>query len=558
MTKLTRRGFNGIIGTALVAETFAATWPALGRAAMTAAPAIPAESDRLASLSLTQVSDMIHARTVTSTQLVKALLDRINVYNPKVNCYITVMGKEALAQAEVLDAEQKAGKFRGPLHGIPIGLKDNIDTAGTRTTAASPMFKDRVPTEDAEIVVRMKKSGAIILGKLNLHEFALGCTGDISYFGPTRNPWALDHVTGGSSAGSAAALSADLAYATLGTDTGGSIRCPSAWCGTVGLKPTVGLVSIRGIIPCSASLDHCGPMARTVEDCALMLGQMVGYDALDIFSVPSTPVDYLKEMRQPIKSFRLGTPASFYDHVEPEIEKAVKAALEVLTSLTAGVTSSAPLWDGLPGAGTGDAEFYHHELIEKYGLNYMAPTRPRYERMENPPPGAKVATAADSAKAHQKLALTRRMIDASFTNFDLVVVPTTRLQAPKINESLADEMKRASRPASGGTEDKIYDWFASGGGCFNTQPFDAYGIPAISLPCGFTSAGMPIGLMIAGPHFTEGKVLALAYAYQQATDWHKRQPPLTPDTIVPPIIEGKPDAKPGDAKAFEGNKESGK
>jgi aspartyl-tRNA(Asn)/glutamyl-tRNA(Gln) amidotransferase subunit A len=547
MIKLTRRGFNGMMGTALLAETFAATWPALSRAALGAAPAIPAESDRLASLSLTEVSGMIHARTVTSTQLVKALLDRINVYNPKVNCYITVMGKDALAQAEVLDAEQKAGKFRGPLHGIPIGLKDNIDTAGTRTTAASPMFKDRVPTEDAEIVVRMKKSGAIIMGKLNLHEFALGCTGDISYFGPTRNPWALDHVTGGSSAGSAAALSADLVYGALGTDTGGSIRCPSAWCGTVGLKPTVGLVSIRGIIPCSASLDHCGPMARTVEDCALMLSQMAGYDELDIFSVPSAPVDYVKEMHQPVKSFRLGTPASFYDHVEPEIDKAVKAALEVLTNLTAGVTSSAPLWDGLPGSGMGDAESYHHELIEKYGLNYMPPTRPRYERMENPPPGTKVATAADSAKAHQKLALTRRMIDASFTNFDLVVVPTTRLQAPKINESLANEMKNASRPGNAGP-DKIYDWFSSGGGCFNTQPFDAYGIPAISLPCGFTTAGMPIGLMIAGPHFTEGKVLALAYAYQQATDWHKRQPPLTPDTAVPPIVEGKPDAKPGDAK----------
>src|SRR5580692_3307548 len=385
--KLTRRGFNGMMGTALVAETFAAAWPAVSRAAMGSVPAVPAESDRLAALSLTEVSEMIHARTVTSTQLVKALLNRINVYNPKVNCYITVMGKEALELAAQLDVEQKAGKFRGPLHGIPIGLKDNIDTAGTRTTAASPMFKDRVPTEDADIVVRLKKSGAIIMGKLNLHEFALGCTGDISYFGPSRNPWALDHVTGGSSAGSAAALSADLVYGALGTDTGGSIRCPSAWCGTVGLKPTVGLVSIRGIIPCRASLDHCGPMARTVEDVALMLGQMTGYDPLDIFSVQSTPEDYLTAMKQPVSGFRLGTPQSFYDHVEPEIEKAVKAALEVLTSLTAGVTSSAPLWDGLPGAGTGDAEFYHHELMEKYGLNYMPIDRSRFARIDNPPAG---------------------------------------------------------------------------------------------------------------------------------------------------------------------------
>ena len=548
MNKLTRRSFTGMAGTALLAETFAAAWPAISRAAS-------APDTALTELSLTEVSARIHARTVTSTQLVQALLDRINVMNPKVNCYITVMGKQALAQAAELDAEAKSGKFRGPLHGIPIGLKDNIDTAGTRTTAASPMFKDRVPTEDAAIVTRLKASGAIILGKLNLHEFALGCTGDISYFGPSRNPWALDHVTGGSSAGSAAALSAEMVYGALGTDTGGSIRCPSAWCGTVGLKPTVGLVSIRGIVPCSASLDHCGPMARTVEDCALMLGPMAGYDPLDIFSVPSEPVDYVKAMHQPVKSFRLGTPASFYDHVEPEIDAAVKAALVVLTSLTAGVTSSAPLWDGLPGGGTGDAEFYHHELIEKYGLNYMPPTRPRYERMENPPPGAHIATAADSAKSHQKLALTRRMIDAQFTDFDLVVVPTTRLQAPKINDSLANEMKMASSAGSGGSG-KIYDWFTSGGGCFNTQPFDAFGIPAISLPCGFTKAGMPIGLMIAAPHFQEGKVLALAYAYQQATDWHKRRPPLTAETPVPPIIEGKPDAKPDEAKTADPSKTS--
>jgi aspartyl-tRNA(Asn)/glutamyl-tRNA(Gln) amidotransferase subunit A len=529
---LTRRTFNGLLGGAVLA-------PRIGWAFADAAA-----DDALAALSLTEISARIHAHQVTSTELVKALLDRINVYNPKVNCYITVMGKAALAQAAELDAEAQAGKFRGPLHGVPIGLKDNIDTAGVRTTAASPMFKDRVPTEDAAIVTKLKAAGAIIMGKLNLHEFALGCTGDISYFGPSRNPWALDHVTGGSSAGSAAAVSAALVYGALGTDTGGSIRCPSAWCGTVGLKPTVGLVSIRGIIPCSASLDHCGPMARTVEDCALMLGQMAGYDPLDIFSVPSTPVDYVKEMHQPVKSFRLGTPASFYDHVEPEIDKAVKAALVVLAGLTAGITSDAPLWDGLPGGGTGDAEFYHHELIEKYGLNYMPPTRPRYERMENPPPGAHVATAADSAKAHQKLALTRRLIDAQFTNFDLVVVPTTRLQAPKINDSLANETKSASSGAGG--SGKVYDWFTSGGGCFNTQPFDAYGIPAISLPCGFTEAGMPIGLMIAAPHFQEGKVLALAYAYQQATDWHKKTPPLTPSTPVPPIVEGKPDAK--DAK----------
>ena len=226
--------------------------------------------------------------------------------------------------------------------------------------------------------MRLKKAGAIIMGKLNLHEFALGCTGDISYFGPARNPWSLERITGGSSSGSGASLAADMVFGALGTDTGGSIRCPAAWCGIVGLKPTLGLVSIRGIIPCRASLDHCGPMARRVEDVALMLNHMAGYDPADIFSVPSQPEDYVKAMHQPVKSFRLGTPDSFYDHVDPEIERAVRAALVVLKGLTAGVTAHSPLWDGLPGNGIGDTDFYHHDLIEKYGLNYMPPNRPRF------------------------------------------------------------------------------------------------------------------------------------------------------------------------------------
>jgi len=524
--KLTRRQFSTLFGGAAMAATVRKAWPAAFD------DAIP-----LTEKSLTEISAMIHAKTLTPTQLVNALLARIEIYNPKVNAVVTVMAKQALAQAAELDAEQKAGKFRGPLHGIPLALKDNIDTAGTRTTAASPMFKDRIPTEDADIVVRLKKAGAIILAKANLHEFAIGCTGDISYFGPARNPWALDHITGGSSSGSAAALAAYLVPGALGTDTGGSIRCPSAWCGTVGLKPTIGLVSIRGIIPCRASNDHCGPMARTVEDVALMLGQMAGYDPLDIYSVAvpettTTPVDYVKAMHQPVKALRISTPQSFYDHVDPEIDAAVKAALVVLTGLTAGVTSDAPLWEGLLGDATGEQEEYHHELIQKYGLSYMLPDRTRFARMEDPPAGTKFATAMEAAKAHEQLATTRRMIDSHFTNFDVVVVPTTVMQAGKINDSLAQEAR--STPPEG----KVYNWFETGGGCTNTRPFDLFGIPAITVPCGFTKAGMPIGLMIAAPHFQEGRVLALAYAYQQATDWHKKMPALTPDTPVPPIVEG--------------------
>jgi aspartyl-tRNA(Asn)/glutamyl-tRNA(Gln) amidotransferase subunit A len=534
--KLSRRGFTKLCGGAAFAEVALRGW------AVTA----QVTGEALTAKSLTEVSVMIHEKSVTPTQLVQALLDRINAINPKVNAYVTVMGRQALEQAKVLDAEQKAGKFRGPLHGIPLALKDNIDTAGTRTTAASPMFKDRIPTEDADIVTRLKKNGAIILGKLNLHEFAIGCTGDISYFGPARNPWALDHVTGGSSSGSGAAVRSDLCYGALGTDTGGSIRVPSAWCGIVGLKPTVGLVSIRGIIPCAIDLDHCGPMARNVEDVALMLGSMTGYDPEDLYSVavPETtgsPVDYVKAMKTtPIADLRIGTPASFYDHMEPEVEEAIKAALAVLTKITKGVTSDAPLMEfSLVSGNLGDASAYHEDLIRQYGISYMAPDRTRFERMMNPPAGTKVATAADDARARQRLALMRHTIDGVFKDFDVVVVPTIRNMPPKINDSLARESSGAE------ANKKIYDWFDGTSACSNTSPFDVYGIPAITVPCGFSKSGLPIGMMIAAPHFKEGTVLALAYAYQKATDWHSRTPMLTADMVVPPIIEGKqpPDDK---------------
>jgi aspartyl-tRNA(Asn)/glutamyl-tRNA(Gln) amidotransferase subunit A len=533
MAKISRRAFTGLCSVALPVGSLLASWPLAIFAGVSPARSVEREAaEDLTSLTLTEASARIHNRSVTPTQLTKALLARINVYNPKVNAFITVMSLEALKQAEQLDGEQKAGKFRGPLHGIPIALKDNIDTAGTRTTAASPMFRTRVPTEDAEVVTKLKAAGAIILGKLNLHEFALGCTGDVSYFGPTRNPWSLDRVTGGSSAGSGAAVVADLCYGALGTDTGGSIRVPSSWCGVVGIKPTTGLVSIRGIIPCTASLDHCGPMARTVEDVALMLNEMAGYDNLDIFSVKHPREDYTKSLKQPVSGFRLGAPAEFYDHLQPEVAEAVSAASEVLTRLTAGITSRATL-PKIP-QGTfftklGDTSSYHQALIKNSGMDYMPPTRMRMEMQL-----ARPSSASEGATAHNDLALIRRTVDAAFADIDLVVVPTTTSLPAKISDSLHAEMESPDPKIA-------YDFFNPRSGCGNTAPFDVYGVPALSLPCGFSKEGLPIGLMIAGPHFSEGKVLALAYAFQQATEWHKRKPGLTPETPVPEITEAAAD-----------------
>ncbi len=527
MTKVSRREFAAMCGRVAAAGGLLLCWPA----AVTGSAVVEGH-DELTGLTLLEASERIHAGTVTSTELTKALLARIAVIHPKVNAYITVMAAEALRQAGQMDEEAKAGKFRGPLHGIPLALKDNIDTAGTRTTAASPMFRNRVPTEDAEVVTRLKAAGAVMLGKLNLHEFAFGCSGDVSYFGPSRNPWNLELATGGSSSGSGAAVAADLCFGALGTDTGGSIRVPSSWCGIVGLKPTVGLVSIRGIVPCLASLDHCGPMTRTVSDAALMLGELAGYDADDIYSVQAPKQDYVQLMKQPVSGFKLGAPVEFYDHLEPEVAEVVAAAMVVMTRLTAGVVSRAPLLDLPLGENffnaLGDTAAYHAPLIERSGMEYMPPSVMDLKSIMTP------ATAAESSTAHTTLATIRRHVDACFKDMDLVVVPTTTSLPKPITATLKMEMSdRKPR--------KAYDFFDPTSGCNNTVAFDVYGVPALTLPCGFSKSGLPVGLMIAGPHFSEGKVLALAYAFEQATQWHLRKPMLTASTPVPPIVESVSD-----------------
>src|SRR6266568_5933342 len=238
----------------------------------------------LTGLTIKRASELLRTRQTSPVELTEACLQRIEKYNSALNAFITITRDEALTTAREMEAEQRRGKWRGPLHGVPIALKDNIDTAGIRTTGASELFKDRIPSEDAQVVRRLKYAGAILLGKTNLHEFAYGGSSSVSYFGPVHNPWALDRVPGGSSGGSAAATAASLCYGSLGTDTAGSVRIPACYCGIVGFKRTYGRVSNRGVVPLSWTLDHVGPLCRTVEDAALMLGVIAGYDELD----PST------------------------------------------------------------------------------------------------------------------------------------------------------------------------------------------------------------------------------------------------------------------------------
>ena len=469
-------------------------------------------SEDLAALSLAEASARIRSRAVTPTQLTEACLARIGTYSPKLNCFITVMREQALAQARELDAEQRAGKLRSPLHGIPIALKDNIDTAGVRTTAASAVFDDRVPDADAEVTRRLKNAGAVLIGKTNLHEFAMGGTSATSYYGPVRNPWALDRNPGGSSGGSAAAVAADLCYGALGTDTGGSIRTPSSFCSVVGLKPTYGLVSIRGIIPLSLSLDHCGPLVRTVEDAAILLNVLAGYDKLDIASVEHPREDYTVAMKQPVSGLRLGIPrAPYFDLLDADVAKAVDEAIAVLVKMTAGAkdVSLPPVRDINLG---GEVYAYHEDFFTHGAGRYQIPTRRALQNGGN-------AKAAEYIRGRWKLELLRRTIDDAFAGFDAVVLPTRRRTPRKIDAAIKRE--ESDKPRNPELE--------------NTGQFNVYGIPAISVPCGFTSAGLPVGLMIAGPRFSEGRVLALAAAYERATSWHTRKPPLEPGTPVPPL-----------------------
>jgi len=522
MTRLSRREFTvTVLGVAAAASrASAAIQQQAGGAA--ASPALSrSEADTLAGLTLAEASARIKAGTLTSTALVNACLARIDIYNPKINAFITVTREQALAQAKALDAEQRAGRLRGPLHGIPIALKDNIDTAGVRTTAASAVFDDRVPSEDAEVARRLAAAGAVLIGKTNLHEFAMGGTSATSYYGPVRNPWALERNPGGSSGGSAAAIATDLCYGALGTDTGGSIRTPASFCGVVGLKPTYGLVSIRGIIPLTLSLDHCGPITRSVTDAAMLLNVLAGYDRLDIASVEHPSEDYVAALKQPVSGFRIGIArAPFFDLLDADVAAVVDEALRVLAKLTTSMTDTV-----LPSTRDvtlgGESYAYHEEMFGRMSGRYMIPTRRALQSGAN-------TKAAEYIRGHWRLELLRRTIDDAFRDVDLVVLPTRRRTPRTVDASIKREETDVPRNPE----------------LENTGQFNAYGIPAISVPCGFTSKGLPVGLMIAGPRFSEGKVLALAHAFEQATQFHTKRPPLRPETPVPPLATTE-EAKPG-------------
>jgi aspartyl-tRNA(Asn)/glutamyl-tRNA(Gln) amidotransferase subunit A len=447
---------------------------------------------------LWEASQQLRRKKVSPVELTRACLARIERCNRALGAFITVTGETALATARRMQAEQQRGQWRGPLHGIPIALKDNIDTAGVRTTAASELFKDRVPPEDAEVVRRLTAAGAVLLGKLNLHEFAYGGTSDVSHFGAVHNPWALDHIAGGSSGGSGAAAAAGLCFGTLGTDTAGSVRIPASYCGVVGFKPTYGRVSLRGVIPLSWSLDHVGPICRTVRDAGLMLGAIAGYDPRDPASIDRPVPDYGRALKMDTSSLRLGVPRSpFFDELDPEVAIAVESAIRVLRKIAGRVTriTLPPVTSLLEIVGP-EAYAYHSKWIALSPERYQPMTRNRIIAL-----AADVKSPAYADALHQTYLL-RREISLVFTKVDLLITPTM----PRTPETFANSS--SFEPM----------------GIRNTSPFNIYGLPTISLPCGFTRSGLPIGLQISGAPFAESTVLALAHAYERETEWYDRHP----------------------------------
>lgn len=486
-----------------------------------------AADDDLTGLPLSEASSRIAARTVTSSELTAACLERIRVYNPKLDAFITVLAEQAMARAQVLDAEQRAGKLRGPLHGIPIAIKDNMDTAGVRTTGGSAVLDDHVPQQNATVVERLLAAGAVPIGKTNMSEFAFG----VSYYGAVRNPWALDRDTGGSSSGSAVAVASDLCYGALGTDTGCSVRMPASWCGVLGFKPTYGLVPMRGILPDVPSYAHCGPLARTTRDIALLLNVLAGYDRLDITSVDHPREDYVAGMQQPVSGLRVGVArAPYFDHLDAEMESVVDDAIAVIAKQVRSVQDVIlPSTKDRNLDTNAELYVYHEELFKHYSDQYMLSTREGVAALRDSlsaPAGAGGAAVTDYIQARANLELLRRTIDDAFTDIDLVVLPTMRHIPRTIDESnrLAESLTPHNPEG-----DLLRDCTE------NNLAFNAYGIPALSIPCGFTRQGLPVGLMIAGPNFSESRILALSRAFEQATPWAARRPPLRPDMAVPAV-----------------------
>jgi len=447
--------------------------------------------------------DMLRTGEVSASKLLETCLARIEALNASLGAFITVTADEAHAQARAADAAFADGRLLGPLHGLPIVIKDNIDTAGVRTTVGSRFFQDTVPARDAAAVARLREAGAVLVGKTLLHEFAFGGTTQNPHYGSCRNPWDTTRIPGGSSGGSAVAVATGMCFAALGTDTGGSVRLPAALTGACGLRPTQGLVSNRGVFPTTWSFDTVGPIAKTVIDLALILQVMAGFDHDDPGSIPSDPVSYNESLERDIRGIRVGVPTSFYfEEIDPEITERVTDALDLLSQLGAQIVEVK-----LPGAaeardltslmlGT-EAYAIHRGRLETQSDLFGDDVRRRLLLFQG-------VTGAEYAVALQQSRVWRRTLEDVFGRVDTVISPAFGVVAPRIEDAeMVETTRRLTRLTFGWT---------------------LAGVPALAVPCGFSETGLPIAMQLAAAPWQEAVLLRLGAAYQRATTWHLQEP----------------------------------
>ena len=462
-------------------------------------------------MSAGDLSKLVQNKEISPVEIIEAHLTRIDATEPVLNSFITLLADEARGAALQAEKDIQAGRYKGPLHGIPVALKDLYDTGGVRTTSGSRIFDNFIPTEDCTVAAKFQQAGAILVGKLNMHPFAYGPTGENLDYGHMHNPWNPDMVTGGSSGGSGSAAAAGQCTITTGSDTGGSIRIPAALCGIVGLKPTYGLVSRHGLTALSWSLDHPGPMTRTVEDAAITMNVIAGHDPKDVASAKVDIPDYTSALTGDINGLRIGIVKEYFETpLDPQVRKAVMDAIGLLESMGAEVKEvSYPMFNQSQAISStvlmSEATAYHRDLLEKDGHQIYEPVRQRLE-------AGLFISAAEYLRAQQARTIFDNQGRSLLDDVDLLAGPTEPVTAPRI---------MASKVMAGEQEVGVVGALTQ-----YTRPYNINGFPAISVPCGFSDENMPIGLQLAGKPFDELTVLRAAHAYEQATDWHTRRPPV--------------------------------
>ena len=459
------------------------------------------------------LAPLIESRQVSPVELTEAYLERIEKLNVQLNAYITVCGDEALASARQAETEIGRGEYRGPLHGIPMGLKDQFFTKGIRTTIGSRLFANQIPDEDATVTARIKDAGAVLLGKHNMAEFALGGT-RVHPYGTPRNPWDQDRIPGHSSSGSGVAVSASLCAAAVGEDTGGSGRIPAAACGIVSIRPTYGRVSRHGTYPVCWSMDTPSPMTKSVEDCAVVLQAIAGHDPKDGMSSRLPVPNYRSMLRDEIRGIRVGVIKELLPPESAHVDmiQAFKHGIKVLEELGASVEEvsvplipeSAPFYVAICDT---DGAHMHFDSIRSRPMEYDGATRARLL-------AASLVSAGIYNRAQQVRGLLRKQMMSALDDVDVLLSPMSNGLFPRIDEEIVVFHSK---------EDVIERQF---GARSFTTPYSLAALPALSVPCGFTSEGMPIGLQLGGRPFDEGTVLRVAYAFESATDWHKQRPQL--------------------------------